>query len=593
MVVGASWSLGTVALSRLTLRDLRPYERVALRTLAGLGLTSLLLSLLALRGEFSLATPVLGVTTVIGAAWALVSRRRGSKDGSQLVEGRPVRGVSRIVERYASAAVLIAVILGCLGALLPVTDDDALAYVVPIARHIAAFKTVTVWPDQARSMWPQSQQVLLAYLLQLGSDRLGVLTALEFVLCVGAVSALARRACSRAEHVAAALVIGLGAPVVAFQISSAKEDLLVVAAGAAAACCLINRRDLGELAAAGLFAGTAAGAKYPGAAMAVAAILWPLLQRRERPFRDSAVIAVCASLTGGLWYGVNMWRYGNPVAPFFAGAPGTPLDAATVREFVSSYGVDHTLPGFLLAPVRIFLEPSRFCGRANLFNPLAYAGVAGLFAWRSRRRHGLLLFLAGVHYVMWFLTLQNARLLWPAAVLLAPAAADVLAPLVTLRPWRQAIAAIAITTSLGIVAAVGLVRAVRYMENPQAFLDRETQNHVDIEWMNHHLDRRLDRVASDHKALDRLAVPWLFLDPTYQTAIGPSELRDPGRFLEACRREGITHLFGHARSFPDLRTHLRPIYQNPSSRLGGVRFFREPPTESTVVFEIVYGAERF
>jgi hypothetical protein len=29
------------------------------------------------------------------------------------------------------------------------------------------------------------------------------------------------------------------------------------------------------------------------------------------------------------------------------------------------------------------------------------------------------------------------------------------------------------------------------------------------------------------------------------------------------------------------------MYRNPSSRLGGVRFFREPPTEATAVFEII------
>jgi hypothetical protein len=83
-------------------------------------------------------------------------------------------------------------------------------------------------------------------------------------------------------------------------------------------------------------------------------------------------------------------------------------------------------------------------------------------------------------------------------------------------------------------------------------------------------------------------MPSLVLDPTYQIEISNAELNDAARFLDACRRQGITHLFGNVSSFPSVRGHLRTIYSNPSSRLGGVRFFREPPTESTAVFEIVY-----
>jgi hypothetical protein len=121
------------------------------------------------------------------------------------------------------------------------------------------------------------------------------------------------------------------------------------------------------------------------------------------------------------------------------------------------------------------------------------------------------------------------------------------------------------------------------------FLAQETQNYADIQWMNTHLDRHRARMASDHKVLGYLEGPWLVLDPTRQLEISAADLGgDTERFLDACRRSGITHLFGNASSFPNLKSHLRAIYHNPSSRLGGVRFFRQPPTESTAVFEIVY-----
>jgi hypothetical protein len=138
--------------------------------------------------------------------------------------------------------------------------------------------------------------------------------------------------------------------------------------------------------------------------------------------------------------------------------------------------------------------------------------------------------------------------------------------------------------SVGVVVAVSLVRTARYLGDPSHFLERETQNYADIAWMNTHLDRGRDRVASDHKVLAYLDVPSIFLAPTYQIEFLPDELNDPARFLKACRRQGITHLFGNPGSFPGLETHLRAVYRNPESRLGGVRFFREPPTEETVVF---------
>jgi hypothetical protein len=271
------------------------------------------------------------------------------------------------------------------------------------------------------------------------------------------------------------------------------------------------------------------------------------------------------------------------VAPL-VGAPGTVLDGAAARDFVDGYGPGRSVAAFVLDPAWIFVEPSSFCGRANLYNPLAYAGLAGLLAAPTRRRHGAVYMIAAVLYVGWFFSLQNARLLLPAAALLAPAAADCLVPLVRRRTALIAVACGLTALSLGVVAAVGAVRTSRYLRDPAGFLERESQNYADILWMNAHLDARHDRVASDHKVLAYLDVPSVFLATTYQIEFTPEELSDPDRFLLACRRQGITHLFGAAGSFPGLRPHLREMYRNPSSRLGGVRFFREPPTEATAVF---------
>jgi hypothetical protein len=561
--------------------ELRAYERAALRLTAGLGLTALSVALLMLAGWFSHITAVLGLMTAVSIALLFRSARTVREVPSQ-------RTKAAKWVRVTSVAIVICAALACLGAIAPVTDDDALTYVIPIARQIAKTGAVRVWPFQSRSMWPQSQQVLLAYILHLGGDRLGALTALEWLLSIGVISALARRACEQSEHIGAAIIIAIGAPVVAFQVASAKEDLFLLAASVATAFCLVGDGDFAELAAAGLFAGIAAGAKYPGAGIAVAAIAWPLISRRGDRLRGAAIVALCAMASGGLWYGLNLWRYGNPVAPLIFGARGTPITAAVAREFVGEYGGGRGLIAFFLAPARIFIQSDLFCGRGNLYNPLVYAGVLGIFVGAAARRNRALFFMSAVLYVGWFLTLQNARLLLPMAVFLAPSAADRLVPLA--RRWRplQVLAWGAMILSLGIVATVGVVRAKRYVEDPSGYLARETGNYADIEWMNAHLDRVRNRVGTNHKEFENLQVPWLVLDPSYEIEISEAELRDPLKFLEACRRQGITHLFGSADSYADLREHLRVIYQNPTSRLGGSRFFREPPTESTAVFEIVY-----
>jgi hypothetical protein len=585
LIAGSSWTLGTLTLSRMAWPELRPYERAALRLTAGLGLTALVVSVATLAGWFSRITAILGVLTAIGII--LLIRAAARVRSRHLVPPQRTKAATWV--RVTLAAVAICAALACLGAIAPVADDDALAYVIPIARHISEAGAVRVWPDQARSMWPQSQQVLLAYILHLGGDRLGALTALEWLLAFGVMSALARRVCERSEHIGAAMVIAFGAPVVAFQVASAKEDLFLLAASVATGFCLAGSGNLAEMAAAGMFAGIAAGSKYPGLGIAIAAVAWPLVSRRKNRLRSAAVVALCAVASGGLWYGLNLWHYGNPVAPFVFGARGTPLTAAVVREFEDGYGGGRGPLKFLLAPVRIFVQSGLFSGRGNLFNPLVYAGLLGLFAGLSARRSRPLFFASAVLYVGWFFSLQNARLLLPVAAFLAPSAADRLVPFVRRRRSLQILAWGAMAVSLGIVAAVGVVRAERYVYyGAPGFLARQTANYEDIQWMNAHLDRLHDRVASDHKELGYLDVPSVLLDSSYQIEISAAELTDPQRLLEAFRRQGITHLFGSADSFPELHDHLRVIYRNSSSRLGGLHFFRTSPTEATAVFEIVY-----
>jgi hypothetical protein len=574
LLAGAAWTLGALALHASLWPELRRYERLGLEVTAGLGLVALLLALLALANLFALATPLLAILALAGLAIAVRLPRPASTTWRD--DPRWVQSVT--------AVILVCAVVACVGAITPVVDYDALSYVMPIAKRIAETGRLRVWSDQARSMWPLSQEMLLAYVLRLGGDRLIAVTALEWLACVGAVSALARRACARAAHVPVAVVIALAAPVVAFQISTAKEDLLLVAAASAVGFCLIGSEPR-DVAVAGLFAGIAAGAKYPGLGVAIAAVAW--IAMRERRARSVIAIAGVAFAVGGLWYVLNLWRFGNPVAPFVFGARRTPLDTRIVRDLFESWGLDRRPLDFVITPVRLFIQPDPYLGRAALFNPLAYVGLAGLSVASIRRQNLPLMFIAAVLYVGWFFSLENARLLLPAAVLLAPAAADVLVPIVSRwRPLAGATVA-ALAVPLLLIPLVGVMRAARYARDPAGYVNDYTQHYADLVWANTHLDPRVHRIASFYPDVGYLEIPYLPTAPTYQMEMSFDEIEDPSLLLAACRRQGITHIYARATAFPSIASRVRTVYDNPHSLLGGEHFFRASRTEHTALFEIL------
>src|SRR5262245_21176064 len=107
LFAGSSWALGTIALARVAWPDLRPFERVSLKLLAGLRLTPLLLSLLTLAARFADLTFTLVALSIAGIYFC-------------------VRDISRLTQttvsasdypRTAAIVLVIATSLGCLGAI--------------------------------------------------------------------------------------------------------------------------------------------------------------------------------------------------------------------------------------------------------------------------------------------------------------------------------------------------------------------------------------------------------------------------------------------------------------------------------------------
>jgi len=227
LLLCAAWAAGAAAIRAAgwSASDLRIWERAALTLTAGLGLLSQLLALLALGGAFRAATVILLALGVAGLVLLVRAWR---------VAGRPA------CPGLLPLAIIVALAAMALLAIAPVTEPDALGYVIPVAQRVADTGTLAAWPDRAQAIWPQGQVMLLAWLTGAGADRLGLLSAVELLLLAGAVGALARRACARESSVALAVALVVASPVVGFVAASAKEDLLVLAAVAGACCCLMR-----------------------------------------------------------------------------------------------------------------------------------------------------------------------------------------------------------------------------------------------------------------------------------------------------------------------------------------------------------------
>jgi hypothetical protein len=587
ILAGAAWAIGAATLAVFEWPDLRRFERMALELTAGFGLVAALASIALLLHAFSWTTGML----VAAAAGAVGVRARCRRQMHTPTVAAGEQNDSPIAPAAVITLAACAVV-ACAGAIAPVTDHDALSYVVPIAHHIVRDGALHVWPDQAPSMWPQSHTVLLAYIVSIGGNRLGALSAVEWLIAIGAIAALARRACERPGRAPLAVALAIAAPAAAFQVAAAKEDMLLLAATAAALFCLTGPRTIANAAGAGLFAGVAAGAKYPGVGVGVAVAAWIGIAWHGQRVRATLAAIACGAAVGGVWYALNTWRFLNPVAPFAFGAAGTPLDAHAVRIAMDNYGGGRGMVNLIATPFRIFLEQTPYAGRAGLFHPLTLTGIAAVAIGRLRARHGPLLFTAAVLYAGWYFTLQNARLLLPAAMLLAPAAADILAPAIARRGWMAAAVVAAVGAPLALAPVVGIVRAARYLSDPSTYLARETEHYSGIEWANAHLDRSTHRVLSMYGPVGYFTVPAVGLDPLHQMEFDASAMRDHDRLLAACRRQRVTHIFTARHDLDDVAAQLRLVFEDPRSPLGDAHFFRPAPVEATAIFEVLPAGPR-
>lgn len=575
--------IGAVVLAALRFPREDDWDYQALAMAAGLGVLGVALGAVALAGLLPWAPWLVSAGAVSRLFVVINATVRRVRSGSANYY-RPSSAAEWLVVGMLAAAAI--------GAAVPVTEHDSLAYPVPIVQHLVSEGQWRFWPNLGHSVYPLTQELLASTLMLFGSDRLGLVSATELVIAAALIIALARRMTSRTDVGPVAVIVTFGCPAAAFLAASAKEDLLVVMHTAAAALVLRLPPALSAAAAAGVFAGLSAGAKYTGIPIAMAIVACvPLTCGRDRRVASLAVATAAALLAGGLWYGVNLARFGNPVPPFMPSVGSFPVTPGASEAWLEGFGYGRGVLDFVLAPLRMTLDvvlfrEGEFGGRGNWINPLVWLGAASILlgVYRGPMRVGVLVISLAL-YVVWFQGMQVSRLLLPAVVVLSVPAA--LAMLEASRRVRFGghVAIAVMAASVSVVFAVGVLRAARYVENPATFLERETEHFAAIQWMNEHLDPGRHRVITNLRASGLLAVPWMNLGPEYQVEIQPEEVTTAFSARAALERHGFTHVFGDLQ-IEGLDQWLVEIYTNPASRIGGASFFRDPPTMSVSVFEL-------
>jgi 4-amino-4-deoxy-L-arabinose transferase-like glycosyltransferase len=331
-------------------------------------------------------------------------------------------------------------------------------------------------PFNVYSYWPLNIQLLYAFAMLIHDYVLAKLLNLMFlVLCMVAVYRLASRHSSAIGGSCAAMLT-LANPVLLDEARFAYIDLgfafFFVMAFAFALEHLESRR-LAPLVLAGVCCGAIAGTKLLGAVAApciaitvVVARLKPNPTADSRPptsfsavemrraIRDVVLcIAVPAFMLALPWYFRSYWYAGNPFYPlFYAWFGGPEWNASLTQQFYvwqQSIGMGRQWFDYLLLPFRVVLSGGddyrHFDGRVSqvwvIVVPLSLA-LSG-----SNRITRPALGVAGLYFVTWAATSQQARFLIPILPLLAIAGGvaidNVLARFPAIRPARMRLIAVA------------------------------------------------------------------------------------------------------------------------------------------------------
>lgn len=541
VALAALTALGWIGAGTLALAWVRPGGSAALTLLNRFGAGALAFSLVTFAAGYLhllYAEAYVPLVVACAAIGAVVSART-------LRGARPPR--IREWPRWQQAVLALLVLFALLDVIAtcaPITSADALYHHAANPKLFEHEHRIVETPWAWNAYQPYTVEMLVLDGFLLWDSIQGAFAPLLLMLgTAAAVGFGAAREFGRAIGILAAAILFVNAFAVWLATSTFVEPgfmlMLALAGWNAVRFARTDRVD--ALLLAGVFAGGAAGVKYPAAvAAAVFAAGAAFLVRRHLTRRRVLLFCASAAAVALPWYVKNWIVTGNPVFPLLFG--GLNPEAERAREAsLAQYGFGKSPIDLVLLPFRLLADAEPF-DRGEFASPLllVYSPIALLV--RRVRRYAWPIFAAGLVIVLgWFYGSQHLRFLAPISVYFSVLAAI---GIVTLARAGRVGRIVACATTAGAFAAataIGLVYAAQFApvavgrEDREAFLRQEVSYEDGTEWLNRNLppDAHVALGYILGMYLDRPYVLWT--SDVLPTTVGPGPTR------AFARRYGLTH----------------------------------------------------
>lgn len=464
---------------------------------------------------------------------------------------------ARVDDRVIGVFLIATVAATVLTSLAPVTDGDALCYHLQVPKVFLIQESVSFDPDLHETVYPLTTEML--YLVALAFRGPIACRCVQWMLGLALAAnatALARPSLGRRAWWAG--MTALLVPAVTNGMTAPLNDVALAAFGTAAIVAWVRLLDApGRKAAivAGVFAGLAAGVKYPAlvlAALLLAGIvLRPLYERRRvadpgwgGSLRLAAWFGFAAAAAGGVWYLRAFVHTGNPVFPFFRTWFGSGLEEvlAPIKR-----PLPVTLWNIVTALGPLTIEPHRFDSFAHQFGPIFLLFLPALLLEKAPRRV-LGLVMLGYLFVMLCMTQrQSMRFLLIAVGPLSVGVAYLAAT------WRDRPTVPARVLASLLIAVLGLetcVALTRVGRSVGAVLGGETTTHFLTRceptfrvgrWVAANLPPTARLIGQDHRGFYIPRAYTMELAHRRRTGLG-SNGESAREIIEALRSDGYTHL---------------------------------------------------
>lgn len=313
-------------------------------------------------------------------------------------------------------------------AIAPAVHHDALNYHLAVPQTYVDVGGLVEIPEEFRSHWAHSAEMLYALGLALVGQPLPALIHFASGLFTsGLILALGQRIGSPRAGLLGALLF-LALPITTWESGTAYIDLMVTLYTFAATYAVVAwwlAVDDAWLVVGGMFIGLALGTKLNAVLFLIPAIVFMMgvlmaSHGFQAPLGSRALaLVVPAVVLAAPWFALEWLRTGNPVFPFFNAyfrSTKWPLEN-TFFNF-STFGIGHSIADLLRLPWALAVNASAFGEGTN--NALAGLTLVAL-PWtcllaptRTRRVMLVIASLVTVSMVFWFVTGQYLRYLMPA-----------------------------------------------------------------------------------------------------------------------------------------------------------------------------------